>query len=353
MAVPLFSTLSQRSVTFRNRIGISPMCMYSSTDGFATDFHIAHSGARAIGGAGLFITEATAVVPEGRITPQDMGIWSDDHVKPLTRLTALVREYGTVPGIQLAHAGWKASTRRPWDPAGPAWSDAEGGWTPVAPSDASFDSHSRPAKAIDDPQSVIQAFKAAAIRALAAGYQLVEIHAAHGYLLHSFHSPIANRRTDNYGGSFENRTRLTREVVSAVREVWPENLPLWVRFSCTDYVEGGWTLDESVELARQLKPLGVDTIDCSSGGIVPKASIPVGPGYQVPFAERIKREAGIATAAVGMITTATQANDIIAQGKADITLIARQSLRDPNFPIHTARELGAPAPVPPQYGRSA
>lgn len=325
--------------------------MYSCVDGLATDFHLVHSASRALGGAGLFITEATAVVPEGRITPEDLGIWSDSHVPPLARVTALVREYGCVPGIQLAHAGWKASTRRPWAPAGPAWTDAEGGWTPVSPSDHPFNDHSRKPKAIDNPNEVVRAFKAAAGRALAAGYQLIEIHAAHGYLLHSFHSPIANHRTDNYGGSFENRTRLTREVVAAVREVWPNSLPLWIRFSCTDYVPGGWTLDESVELARVLKPMGVDLIDCSSGGIVPKAPIPAGPGYQVPLAERIRREAEIATAAVGNITTPSQANEIVAKGQADITLIARASLRNPHFPLQAAKELGAPLPVPDQYSR--
>jgi len=346
----LFSPLTQRSLTFRNRIGVSPMCMYSCQDGLANHFHLVHLGARALGGAAVVIAEATSVSPEGRISPGDLGIWSDNHIEPLAPVTAFIRHHGAIPGIQLAHAGWKAGSRRPWDPA--PTSPTPPPWIPLGVSPFPFTpKHPTPTE-IKNPELIVEQFKSAARRSLAAGFQLIELHAAHGYLLHSFNSPISNRRTDNYGGSFDNRTRLTREVVSAVRSVWPDHLPLWIRFSCTDYVEGGWTLEDSVHLAQVLKPLGVDCIDCSSGGISATAHIPTPPGYQVPFAARIRTEANIHTAAVGLITTPTLANTIITSGNADLTLLGRESLRDPHFPLRAARELAAPLPVPDQYSRA-
>lgn len=355
----LFSPLTQRSLTFRNRIGVSPMCMYSADDGFANNFHLVHLGARALGGAALVIAEATSISPEGRISPQDLGIWSDAHIEPLAPVTAFIRESGAIPAIQLAHAGWKAGTPRSW-PTPPSHSPlAQPHWTPIGVSPLAFTPKHKTATEIQDPHLIVEQFKSAARRSLAAGFQLIELHAAHGYLLHSFHSPISNLRTDAYGGSYSNRTRLTREVVSAVRSVWPDHLPLWIRFSCTDYIDPatnngkpGWTLDDSIQLARDLKPLGVDCIDCSSGGISPTISIPTPPGYQVPFATAIKQQASIHTAAVGLITTPTQANSIITQSLADFALLARASLRDPHFPLHAAKELGAPLPAPPQYARA-
>lgn len=347
--IPLFTPLTQRGITFRNRLGVSPMCMYSCAEGFATDFHLVHLGSRALGGHGLVMAEATAVAPEGRITGNDLGLWDDAHIAPLRRVTEFVRSHGAVPAIQLAHAGWKAGSKRPWAGDNPPLHP--GGWTPLGVSPVAFtDKQPIPAE-ITDPSRIVREFTAAAERSLRAGFDLIELHAAHGYLLHSFHSPISNRRTDGYGGSFDHRTRLTREIVAGVRQVWPSDKPLWIRFSCTDYVDGGWDLDQSVELARILKPMGVDCIDCSSGGIRAGVSIPVGPGYQVPFAERIRREAGIATAAVGQITTPAEAASIVAEGRADFVLIARASLRDPHFPLRAAAELGQPLPVPGQYER--
>lgn len=352
----LFEPLTIKSVTLRNRIGVSPMCEYSSEDGVASDWHLVHLGSRAVGGAGLVIAEATAVSPEGRITPGDAGIWADKHVEPLARINRFVRAHGAVPGVQLAHAGRKASAARPWD-GGAHLADADGGWTPVAPSAIAFggDLGKVPqALTIDGIRKVQADFVAAARRALAAGYEWVELHAAHGYLAHEFLSPLSNRRSDNYGGSLENRIRFLLETTRAVREVWPERLPLTVRLSCTDWTEGGWDIDQSVELARRLKKEGVDLIDCSSGGGVPHAKIPVGPGYQVPFAGRIRREAGVATAAVGLITEARQADEIVRKGDADLVLLARELLRDPYWPAHAARVLGEAAAVPPprQYARA-
>jgi 2,4-dienoyl-CoA reductase-like NADH-dependent reductase (Old Yellow Enzyme family) len=351
----LFDPLTIRGITFPNRVFVSPMCEYSSTDGFANDWHFVHLGSRAVGGAGLVFTEATAVTPEGRISPEDLGIWKDDHVEMLARIVRFVHEQGSVAGMQLAHAGRKASTYRPWGGHG-AISEAEGGWTNVlAPTPIAFaDNYPQPREmSLRDIAETTQAFAAAARRAHAAGFRVIEIHAAHGYLLHEFLSPLSNQRTDAYGGAFDNRTRLLREVAAAVRQVWPEDLPLFTRISSTDWVEGGWDLDQSVELARQLKPLGVDLIDCSSGGNAATAKIPIGAGYQTGFAERIRAGAGILTGAVGMITSPAQAEHIVGSGQADAVLIARELLRDPYFPLRAARELGQEITWPAQYLRAA
>lgn len=347
----LFQPLTLRGLTLANRIIVSPMCEYSSDEGFATDWHVVHLGSRAVGGAGLVMTEATAVTPEGRISPQDLGIWRDAHVETLSRVTHFIRSQKRASGVQLAHAGRKGSTRRPWDGQGAV----EGGWQPVAPTTAAFaDAYPVP-RALDAQglAEIVDAFGAAARRALAAGFDVVEVHAAHGYLLHEFLSPLSNTRDDGYGGSFDNRTRLCLEVVDAVRAVWPERLPVFVRLSATDWVDGGWDIEQSIELARRLEARGVDLIDCSSGGNVATARIPIGPGYQVSFAERIRREAMIPTGAVGLITDAVQANTIVAEGQADCVLLAREMLRDPYWPLRTARELGVPIDWPAQYLRAA
>jgi 2,4-dienoyl-CoA reductase-like NADH-dependent reductase (Old Yellow Enzyme family) len=352
--VHLFDELKIRDVTLRNRIVVSPMCQYSCTDGFATDWHLVHLGSRAVGGAAVVIAEATAVTPEGRISPVDLGIWKDEHIAPLARIAAFIREQGAAPGIQIAHAGRKASVRRPWDGGG-AVPDSEGGWAPVAPSAIAFEERYRTPSELDERgiRVVVDAFAAAARRAVRAGFQVLEVHAAHGYLIHEFLSPLSNHRMDAYGGSFENRTRFAREVVEAVRRAWPEELPLFVRVSATDWIPGGWVTEQSVELAKRLKRLGADLIDCSSGGTAPGAKIPMEPGYQVPFAEIIRREAGVMTGAVGLITGAKQADDIIREGKADIVLLAREFLRQPYWPIHAARELGHEIAWPAQYLRAA
>jgi 2,4-dienoyl-CoA reductase-like NADH-dependent reductase (Old Yellow Enzyme family) len=351
----LFTPYTLREVTLRNRVVVSPMCEYSSVDGFANDWHVVHLGSRAVGGAGLVLTEASGVTADGRISPQDLGIWDDAHVENLARIARFCNEHGAAWGMQLAHAGRKASTKRPWDGSGAVPLDA-GGWTPVAPTDAPFDPTYPVPRALDEDgiATVIAAFAAAARRVLAAGGSVVEIHAAHGYLLHQFLSPLVNTRTDRWGGSFENRTRLVREVVRAVRGAWPERLPLFVRISATDWAEGGWDVDQSVSLARELRGEGVDLIDCSSGGAIPlpPGAIPVGPLYQTPFAERIRREAGIATGSVGMITEPADAEAIVAGGRADVVLLARELLRDPYWPMYAARALGAPEPWPPQYVRA-
>jgi 2,4-dienoyl-CoA reductase-like NADH-dependent reductase (Old Yellow Enzyme family) len=350
----LFDELQIREVLLRNRIVVSPMCQYSSTDGFANDWHLVHLGSRAVGGASLIFTEACAVSPEGRISPQDLGIWKDDHISFLSRITQFLLGQGTVPGIQLAHAGRKGSTARPWEPGGFV-PESQGGWKPVAPSAIPFsDNYAKPA-ALDAAgiQKVIKDFAAAAARALQAGFKVIEIHSAHGYLLHEFLSPLANQRSDSYGGSPENRTRLLREVVSAVRRVWPAGFPLFVRISASDWVPGGWDLEQSVALAESLAPLGVDLIDCSSGGMVPNAQIPVAPGYQVPFAAEIRERTGIMTGAVGMITSARQADTILDQGKADVVILAREFLRQPYWPLAVARDLGFPVSWPVQYLRAA
>ncbi len=351
----LFEPLKIREITFPNRVFVSPMCEYSSTDGYASDWHLVHLGSRAVGGAGLVLTEATAVLPEGRISPQDLGIWMDDHIEPLARIVRFIHGQGSVAGMQLAHAGRKASTYRPWDGQG-VIPETEGGWQKVvAPSAIPFaDSYPMPqALSHDGIQEVVSAFAAAAKRAWAAGFRVIEIHAAHGYLVHEFLSPLSNQRSDEYGGSFENRTRALRETVVAVRKVWPERAPLLVRISATDWVDGGWDVQQSVELSRLLKDLGVDLIDCSSGGNAAKARIPLGPAYQTPFAEQIRREANILTGAVGMITSPAQAEQIIAGGQADAVLLAREFLRDPYFPLHAARELGQTTSWPIQYLRAA
>lgn len=348
----LFSPLQIKSVTFRNRIVVSPMCQYSSQDGFANDWHLVHLGSRAVGGAGLIIQEATAVSPEGRITPHDLGIWKDEHISGLRRINAFLEAHGAVPGIQLAHAGRKASHHAPWH-GGKALTEEEGAWQTVAPSAVPFDQSEPTPTALDDAgiQKVIANFRAAAVRSLEAGYKVIEIHAAHGYLLHEFYSPLSNHRTDQYGGSFDNRIRLLLEVVDAVQEVWPQDLPLFVRISATDWTEGGWTGKDSVQLAKVLKAKQVDLIDCSTGGNV-RAKIPVGPLYQVEFAERVKKEAGILTGAVGMITTPEEAEQIIFSGQADLVLLAREFLRDPHFPLHAAKTLGSDITWPVQYERA-
>jgi 2,4-dienoyl-CoA reductase-like NADH-dependent reductase (Old Yellow Enzyme family) len=350
----IFDPLEIRGAKLPNRIVVSPMCEYSSTDGFANDWHLVHLGSRAVGGAGLVFTEATAVTPEGRISPQDLGIWKDDHIEFLARITKFIRSQGAVPGIQLAHAGRKGSTVRPWEGAS-AVPISDGGWKPVAPSAIPFaDTYAMPG-ALDEAgiRNVVRAFGDAARRACEAGFGVVEIHSAHGYLLHEFLSPLSNRRTDSYGGSFENRTRLLKEVIVAVRRVWPEDRALFVRISATDWIEGGWDLDQSVELARRIGPLGVDLVDCSSGGILPSAKIPVAPGYQVPFAERIRSETGMPTGAVGVITTAAQADLILREEKADLVIMARELLRRPYWVLDAARELGFPVSWPVQYLRAA
>lgn len=352
----LFEALTIRGVTFRNRIAVSPMCQYSATDGLANDWHLVHLGSRAVGGAGLVIVEATAVEAAGRISPQDLGLWSDAQSEPLARIARFLKQHGAVPGIQLAHAGRKASTPRPWErqlaePLAPA----DGGWSPIlAPSAIAFDEDSAVPQALDEAgiRSVVQAFAQATERAITAGFEVIELHAAHGYLLHQFLSPLSNTRTDDYGGSLSNRARLTLEVAVAMRARMPSQLPLFVRLSATDWVPGGWDLPQTVELARWLKASGVDLIDASSGGTVPKAEIPVGPGYQVPFAEAIRAEAGIATGAVGMITEPFQADAIIHSGQADLILLGRELLRDPYWPLHAARVLGHDLAWPPQYERA-
>ncbi|HET9013806.1 MAG TPA: NADH:flavin oxidoreductase/NADH oxidase, partial [Gemmatimonadaceae bacterium] len=338
----------------RNRIGVSPMCEYSSDDGFANDWHLVHLGSRAVGGAGLVLTEATAVTADGRISPFDLGIYRDEHVEMLARIARFVTAQGAVPGMQLSHAGRKASSDAPWRGGRPL-SPAEGGWRPTwAPSALPFGERSPTPEALDRAGigRVVAAFRDAARRALDAGFQVLELHGAHGYLLHEFLSPLSNRRTDDYGGSFDNRVRLFVEVTRAVRSVWPESLPLLARLSGTDWVEGGWDIEQSIALARILAPLGVDLIDCSSGGIVPGVKIPVGPGYQVEIARRIRRDAGIATAAVGLITDAAQADAIVRDGHADMVFLARQLLRDPYWPLHAARSLGASVVWPVQYQRA-
>lgn len=352
----LFDSLTLKSLTLRNRIGVSPMCQYSSTDGRADDWHLVHLGSRAVGGAGLVIAEATAVSPAGRISPGDAGLWEDEQVEPLARINRFIKAQGAVAGVQLAHAGRKASNALPWTGGGHLANEA-GGWPTIAPSAIAFgdglDKVPR-AMSVDDIKRVQGEFAAAAVRSLAAGYEWMEIHAAHGYLAHEFLSPLGNQRTDEYGGSFENRIRFLVETTRAVRAVWPDRLPLTVRISGTDWVEGAWDVEQSVELARRLKTEGVDLIDCSSGGIVPGVKIPVGPGYQVAIAERIRRESGVATAAVGLITEPKQADAVIREGRADLVLLAREFLRDAYWPVHAAEVLGQkPAlAAPKQYARA-
>jgi 2,4-dienoyl-CoA reductase-like NADH-dependent reductase (Old Yellow Enzyme family) len=349
----LFTPFTQRSVSLRNRLVIAPMCEYSATDGLPNDWHFVHLGSRAVGGAGLLITEATAISPEGRISAGDVGIWNEAQQQAWQPIIAFIKAQGAVAGVQLAHAGRKASSMRPWEGGGPLAADA-GAWQTVAPSAIPFDQHWHVPHALDRAgiAKVIADFRAAAERALAAGFQLIELHGAHGYLLHQFLSPLSNHRTDEYGGSFENRTRLVREVITAVREVWPEHLPLWLRVSATDWSDGGWDVEQTVQLAREVKSMGVDLVDVSSGGLIPHVKIPLSPGYQVPFAARVRHDAGIATGAVGLITESTHAARIIDEGSADVVLIARESLRDPYFPRRAAQELGVTISAPEQYQRA-
>ncbi len=350
----LFSSLALRGVTLRNRIGVSPMCQYSSTDGFAHDWHLVHLGQFAVGGAALVFTEATAVVAEGRISPQDLGIWDDGHIPMLQRITHFIDAQGAVPGIQLAHAGRKSSTKRPWDGGGTVTPE-QGGWTNVmAPSAIAFsESYPHPeALTLGGIGHVVDAFRAATVRALAAGFRVIELHAAHGYLIHEFLSPLSNHRTDSYGGSLENRARFCLEIVAAVRSVMPDASPLVVRISATDWAEGGWTAEESVQLCTWLKAAGVDLIDVSSGGLASGVRIAIGPGYQVPFAKQVRDGAGIATATVGLITNAEQAEQIVGGGDADVVLLARELLRQPHWPLLAAHTLGSSFAWPVQYERA-
>ena len=350
----LFDPLLLRDLSLRNRIVVSPMCQYSSEDGFANDWHLVHHGGLARGGAALVFTEAMAVTPEGRISPEDLGLWKEEQLDFLARIVRFVKGQGAVSGAQLAHAGRKASTYRPWGGGHGKVDPAKGGWQPVAPSAEAFSPDYPLPAALDEAgiKGVLAAFATAAERALRADFGVVELHAAHGYLLHEFLSPLSNRRTDSYGGSFEGRVRIVREACRAIRTRWPERLPLFVRISSTDWTEGGWTVDDSVALARLLKEDGADLIDCSSGGNVARASIPVGPGYQTAFAERIRREAGVATGALGMITSPHQAEHILRTGQADVVVMARELLRDPHWPLRAARELGVKVSWPVQYERA-
>ena len=350
----LFEPITIRGITLRNRIGVSPMCMYSYIDGISNDWQIIHLGARAAGGAGLIIAEATAVESRGRITPYDAGIWSDAHIDPLSKVTRVIKENGAVAGIQIAHAGRKASTSRPWEGGKPILLGNPLGWQVVGPSPIAYsEEHAVPLElSVTEIHSIQESFRAAAQRALAAGFNWLEIHAAHGYLIHSFYSPTSNKRSDEYGGSFENRIRFLLETVRIIRPIWPEHLPLTVRISGTDWTEDGWTVEESIELARQLKSEGVDLIDCSSGGGVSHAKVPVGPGYQVPISDAVRKNADILTAAVGLITAPAQADEIIRNGRADLVLLGREMLRDPYWPLHAAQILKQPSPVPSQYLRA-
>ncbi|HEX3375643.1 MAG TPA: NADH:flavin oxidoreductase/NADH oxidase, partial [Candidatus Acidoferrales bacterium] len=349
----IFDPLPIRGITLPNRIGVSPMCQYSSEDGFANDWHLVHLGSRAVGGAGLVFVEATAVTAEGRITPEDMGIWKDAHIDFLARIVQFMKTQGAVPAMQIAHAGRKGSTQRPWE-GNSKVAIEDGGWVPVAPSAVSFSETYPLPRALETNEihAIVDAFAAAARRALQAGFQVLEIHAAHGYLAHEFFSPLSNFRTDEYGGSFENRTRIGRDIVTAVRKVWPENLPLFIRISAQDWKEGGWDLDQSVELAKQLKKLGVDLVDCSSAGLVVDQKIAAGPCFQVPFAERIRRDANVLTATVGLIETKEQVTEILARNQADLVFMAREFLRDPYWPLHAATALGESASWPVQYLRA-
>ena len=336
----LFLSLKIRSIELKNRIAVSPMCQYSSVNGFPNDWHLVHLGSRAVGGAGLIFTEATAVSPEGRISPDDAGIWNDDQANAYKRITSFIKSQNPVPGIQLAHAGRKASTYSPWKGSGKVVVE-NGGWQTIAPSAIPFADNFPHPKEMDDNdiKLVIDQFKEAALRSIEAGFKVIELHFAHGYLVHEFCSPFSNQRKDNYGGSLENRCRLAIEITKSVREVIPDGTPLFVRISSTDWVEGGWDIDQSVQLTKWLKEVGVDLIDCSSGGNVPNAKIPASPGYQIPFAEKIKNEVGILTGGVGLITTAEQAEEIINSETADIVLLAREMLRDPYWALHSAKKL--------------
>jgi len=350
----LFSPLTIKGITLKNRITVSPMCEYSSTDGFANDWHLVHLGAFATGGAALIITEATAVSPEGRITHADLGIWKDEHIEKLKQITTFIEAQGAIAGIQLAHAGRKASHDKPWLGGKQFAADHENGWVTFGPSALAFTEGEQAPQELDKAgiENVKTNFKAAAERALKAGFKVAEVHGAHGYLMHQFYSPLSNQRTDEYGGPFENRIRLLVEVTETVRGVWPADYPVFVRISSTDWTEGGWTIEDSVKLAAILKEKNVDLIDSSSGGNVPKAAIPNKPGYQVEFAEQIKKQTGILTGAVGLITTPAQANEIVEKEQADLVLLAREMLRDPHFALRAAHELGQHIEWPAQYERA-
>lgn len=350
----LFDQLQIRQMTLRNRIVVSPMCQYSSTDGFANDWHFVHLGSRAVGGAALVFTEAAAVTPEGRISAHDLGIWKDEHVEFLSRIARFIRDQGALAGIQIAHAGRKASTPRPWEGSGTI-PTTRGGWTPIAPSAIAFDEKHAVPRALEESEipQIVKAFADAACRALKAGFQVLEIHAAHGYLIHEFLSSITNHRADRYGGTLDKRARLLREIAIAVRRVWPEGNPIFVRISATDHVDNGWNVEQSIELARQLKRLEIDVIDCSSGGLVLGGYPPQRPGFQVPFASDIRRAAGIMTGAVGVISEPGMAEQIVSRGDADLVLLARELLRQPYWPFYAARELGHRMPWPAQYLRAA
>ena len=349
----LFSAYSIRGLEFRNRVFVSPMCQYSSREGLPNDWHMVHLGSRAVGGAGLVCVEATAVSPEGRISPGDTGLWSEEHARAFAPVAAFIKSQGARAAVQLAHAGRKASTDVPWR-GGKPLGEGEGAWQTLAPSAVPFGDWPAPREmTVEEIGAAVEQFADAARRSLAAGFEVVELHMAHGYLLHEFLSPLSNRREDEFGGSLENRARFPVMVAEAVRSVWPDELPLFARISATDWVEGGWDIEESVQLSRWLKGRGVDLIDCSTGGLVPGARIPVAPNYQVPFAERIRKEASVATGAVGLITEPEQAEEIVAAGRADAVFLARAELRDPYWPLHAAKRLGAQAPWPVQYGRAA
>ncbi len=349
----LFEPLKIKSITIRNRIVVSPMCQYSSIDGYANEWHMVHLGTRAIGGAGVVFSEATAVSPEGRISPADLGIWKDEHITYLKKITDFILKHGAIPGIQLAHAGRKASVSAPWD-GNNIVPVNNGGWPTVAPSAIPFrESDPVPVElSINDITQLVDKFIEAARRSLEAGFKILEIHAAHGYLINEFLSPVTNKRTDQYGGSFDNRIRVLLEIVDGVKKVWPQDLPIFVRISASEWFEEGWTMDDSVKLSIILKEKGVDVIDCSSGGNISGVKINIGPLYQTPFAEQIKKEAGIMTGAVGLITTAEQCEHIISEGKADLVFLARQLLRNPYFPLHAAKELGIDIKWPVQYERA-
>jgi len=349
----LFSPLKIKSLELRNRIVVSPMCQYSSVDGFANDWHLVHLGSRTVGGAAVVFTEAIAVAPEGRISPSDLGIWKDEHIPFLQRITAFIKAQGAIPGTQLAHAGRKASTQAPWIGNGPVTKE-NGGWQPVAPSAVAFkEGDLVPAElSIAEIATIINQFKLAAKRALDAGFQIIELHGAHGYLINEFLSPLSNHRTDQYGGSFENRTRFLLEIIENIKQVWPDSLPIFLRISATDWAEGGWTENDSIQLANLVKAKGIDLMDCSSGGNAPKVKIPVKPLYQLSFASNIKKATGILTGAVGMITTSEECESIIANGDADLVFMARELLRDPYFPLRAAYELKAETNWPKQYERA-
>lgn len=350
----LFTPITLRELNIRNRIFVSPMCMYSSKDGMPNDWHMVHLGSRAVGGAGLVMVEATAVSQQGRISPDDSGMWSGDHAKAFLPITRFLKEHGAVPGIQLAHAGRKASTDLPWKGSGPLIDAKQGGWQTVAPSAVPFaPGHPVPREAgAQDLEIILGQFTAAARRSIEAGFEVVEIHMAHGYLLHEFLSPISNRRSDDFGGSLENRCRFPLRVAKAVRDIWPEHLPVFVRVSASDWLEGGWDLGQTIELVKELKRIGIDLVDCSSGGISPDAAPAFGPGFQTPFASAIREETGMATGAVGFITDPAQAEQIVSTGLADAVILARAMLRDPYWPLHAAKTLGVDAAWPKQYERA-